>query len=527
LALSSDPLWQISTRVEDFIVDVLVPALRPQLHILNEVFADPKIVKVFHGSDSDIIWLQRDFGLYIVNLFDTFFASKALQRKGHSLASLLLEYTTFKPDKRYQLADWRIRPLNDAMLLYARSDTHFLIHIYERLRRDLLMTDEMLAEVRRKSAGVAKQAYEHLPYDAEEGYGSGGWRNSVERAGKAPLWGLEDPAGAPAAQNWVNKQGIIALEIFKSVHDWRDRLARELDEGIGYILPNRAIFGLAEGPPKDAAGLERNMTSNFAPHIRERKDELLRLILDATERGTKKAEALRLEAQSSDTASTAPTASLWSSVVPHAQGSTSSLLGGKRVEAVSTPGLGSAMSTLFGPIGSMSSTNAAFDQILAKVHADILGPLAAGMPIPEEEPAEVKGEELEAQVALPDQKGSTIQILGTDDAKVSHGKPQASKVAGWEDDDIVSVSGRKQDKGKKRKQPDVAPAPKPAVEPYDYSKTKSVLDAPRAPVDQDPRKNKKQKKDRKGGVGAVVDGFKPAPKSMNQPKAGNKSHTFT
>ena len=54
---------------EDFIVDTL--ALREHMHVLGTSFHDPNIVKVFHGSDSDIMWLQRDFGLYIVNLFDT------------------------------------------------------------------------------------------------------------------------------------------------------------------------------------------------------------------------------------------------------------------------------------------------------------------------------------------------------------------------------------------------------------------------------------------------------------------------
>jgi hypothetical protein len=34
--------------------------------MLNEVFADPKILKVLHGSTMDIIWLQRDLGLYVV-----------------------------------------------------------------------------------------------------------------------------------------------------------------------------------------------------------------------------------------------------------------------------------------------------------------------------------------------------------------------------------------------------------------------------------------------------------------------------
>lgn len=46
--------------------------------MLLDVFTDPKIVKVMHGSDSDIVWLQRDFGLYIVNLFDTGQATRVL-----------------------------------------------------------------------------------------------------------------------------------------------------------------------------------------------------------------------------------------------------------------------------------------------------------------------------------------------------------------------------------------------------------------------------------------------------------------
>lgn len=26
---------------------------------------------MFHGADNDILWLQRDFHIYVVNLFDT------------------------------------------------------------------------------------------------------------------------------------------------------------------------------------------------------------------------------------------------------------------------------------------------------------------------------------------------------------------------------------------------------------------------------------------------------------------------
>lgn len=101
-------LMQISTRDKDWIVDTLKP-WRHRLEILNEVFADPKIVKLFHGSYMDIIWLQRDFGLYVVGLFDTSTACEALRFPGRSLAYLLQRFVSFGADKKYQLADWRIR----------------------------------------------------------------------------------------------------------------------------------------------------------------------------------------------------------------------------------------------------------------------------------------------------------------------------------------------------------------------------------------------------------------------------------
>lgn len=40
-------------------------------------------------------------------------------------------------DKKYQLADWRIRPIPDEMLLYAKMDTHYLLYCYDVLRNKL------------------------------------------------------------------------------------------------------------------------------------------------------------------------------------------------------------------------------------------------------------------------------------------------------------------------------------------------------------------------------------------------------
>ncbi len=105
-------LMQISTRQKDWIVDTLKP-WRQNLQVLNEVFADPKILKVFHGAYMDIVWLQRDLGLYVVGLFDTHWASRSLGYAGGSLAFLLKKFVDFDADKKYQMADWRIRYVQD------------------------------------------------------------------------------------------------------------------------------------------------------------------------------------------------------------------------------------------------------------------------------------------------------------------------------------------------------------------------------------------------------------------------------
>lgn len=101
-------LMQISTRNQDWIVDTLKP-WRRKLECLNEVFTDPSILKVFHGSGMDMIWLQRDFGLYVVGLFDTEPAARALRYPRAALAFLLEKHVKFQAQKQHQLADWRIR----------------------------------------------------------------------------------------------------------------------------------------------------------------------------------------------------------------------------------------------------------------------------------------------------------------------------------------------------------------------------------------------------------------------------------
>ena len=120
----------------DYIVDTIV--LRSKMHTCNVWTTNSEILKVFHGADRDVLWLQRDFGIYIVNMFDTGQASRVLKFPSFALSHLLLKYCDVKAQKQYQLSDWRQRPLSKALRTYAQEDTHYLLYIAMKLRNELI-----------------------------------------------------------------------------------------------------------------------------------------------------------------------------------------------------------------------------------------------------------------------------------------------------------------------------------------------------------------------------------------------------
>lgn len=256
-------LMQISTREKDWVVDTLKP-WREELQILNEVFADPSILKVLHGSTMDIIWLQRDLGLYVVGMFDTFHAASALGYPKRSLKYLLNKLVNFEADKRYQMADWRVRPLPAGMFDYARSDTHYLLYIYDKLRNELIEasanTNEMIDYVQEHSKREALQRYDRPVYDTEKGQGPGGWYDLLSR-----------------------NSGVLSKEqfaVFRAVHKWRDEVARAEDEGWQCVFPKHMLFKLSQVMPLDMGTLLRTL-SPVTPITKERAPDLLDTIKKA------------------------------------------------------------------------------------------------------------------------------------------------------------------------------------------------------------------------------------------------------
>ncbi|XP_058072414.1 protein RRP6-like 3 isoform X2 [Magnolia sinica] len=205
-------LMQISTVKEDYLLDTI--ALHDVMGILRPVFANPSICKVFHGSDNDVLWLERDFHIYVVNLFDT--------------------------AKR---EDWRLRPLSVQMVHYARSDAHYLLYIANCLVEELkkkgiensVCPNDKLSfvlEASRRSNMVSLQLY------AKDSEASPG-----------------DSAAASIISRYLHVQGgtwksCETTELVRKMCTWRDLMARIHDESLRFVLSDPAIAALAMIVPR-------------------------------------------------------------------------------------------------------------------------------------------------------------------------------------------------------------------------------------------------------------------------------------
>ena len=153
---------------------------------------------------------------------------------------------------------------------YARSDTHFLLYIYDNMRNELIERSssqsggDLINAVLGRSKEEALQRYERFFYDAQRGTGPMGWYHMISRT--------------PALFNGQQ------LAVFRGVHQWRDTVARREDEGIHHILPKQAIFTIAREMPVDKASL-LGCAQPFSKFLHACANELLGIIKKAKDGG--------------------------------------------------------------------------------------------------------------------------------------------------------------------------------------------------------------------------------------------------
>ncbi|MEZ4516788.1 MAG: HRDC domain-containing protein [Chloroflexota bacterium] len=127
-------LIQISIPSADYIVD---PLAVPDLDGLGELMADDAVEKVFHAAEYDLLLMTRDYNWELNNLFDTMWAARILGYSQLGLAGLLERFFGVKLSKRFQKSNWCKRPLQEAQLAYAQTDTHYLLDLRDILEKEL------------------------------------------------------------------------------------------------------------------------------------------------------------------------------------------------------------------------------------------------------------------------------------------------------------------------------------------------------------------------------------------------------
>jgi ribonuclease D len=228
-------LIQFSTPQTDYLLD---PLALLDLSELAPIFADPRIEKVFHAVEYDLICLKRDFGFRVVNIFDTMQAARILGYKQVGLDAILEQQLGIHLDKRYQKADWAHRPLSPEMLNYARLDTHYLLDLRDSLRAELSS---------KKRLALAEEEFARLA----RGNGNGNGRRDL------PAW-----QRVSGRQKLNERQ----LAILQELCAWREDQAERLDRPPFKVLDDRRLVAIAASVPASREELARLLTERQRHH---------------------------------------------------------------------------------------------------------------------------------------------------------------------------------------------------------------------------------------------------------------------
>jgi len=240
-------LIQFSTPQADTLVD---PLALDHLAPLAPIFANPKIEKVFHAAEYDLLCLKRDFGFEFANLFDTLVAARILGRKQVGLGSILAVEFNVEQDKRFQRANWGSRPLSPEQLNYAVQDTRYLIPLRQRLAEQLKQSGfwELAQEDFRRACLIENHQVE-----------------------EEDLWWR-----VPHANELTPQQAAVLQELL----DYRDDMARSMNRPRFKVIGGQTLYAIAQNCPGRMDDL-RHLPGMTPPQVRRHG----RAILSAVQRG--------------------------------------------------------------------------------------------------------------------------------------------------------------------------------------------------------------------------------------------------
>ena len=207
-------LIQIAYGEKRFIVDVLADGI--DLSILEPIFYNENIVKVFHDCKQDIDALLTKFPKVPSPIFDTQIAAMFCYCYDNAIgySKLVEQFLGISLDKlTLKRSNWMLRPLSIDKIEYALNDVIYLYKLYHMLYDNLV------------SAG-------RLPWFLEE-------MNNIllQEVNYNDIYDIPDSACD------ITKAEII---IVRSIVEWREKLAQFFNVSRDFILKNKLILCLAK-----------------------------------------------------------------------------------------------------------------------------------------------------------------------------------------------------------------------------------------------------------------------------------------
>ena len=227
-------LAQVAGPDDAAAIDALADGI--DLAPLDELMANPKVLKVFHAARQDLEIFYLRMTKVPQPLFDTQVAAMVC---GHgeaaSYESLATKLAKAKIDKSSRFTDWSRRPLSERQISYALSDVTHLRVVYEKLKRQLDKTGR-------------------FPWITEE------------------MAVLNDPATyrADPEQAWrrLKPRGASPrlLGTLKEVAAWRERTAQRIDIPRQRLLRDEQLLEIASHVPKtiEDLAMTRGLGRGFA-----------------------------------------------------------------------------------------------------------------------------------------------------------------------------------------------------------------------------------------------------------------------
>src|SRR4051812_26888105 len=227
-------LAQVAGPDDAAAIDALAEGI--DLGPLDELMANPKVLKVFHAARQDLEIFYLRMNKVPQPLFDTQVAAMVC---GHgeaaSYESLATKLAKAKVDKSSRFTDWSRRPLSERQISYALSDVTHLRIVYEKLKQQLDKTGR-LSWITEEMAVLNDPA--------------------IYRADPEQAWRRLKPRGASPR----------LLGTLKEVAAWRERTAQRIDIPRQRLLRDEQLLEIASHSPKtvEELALTRGLGRGFA-----------------------------------------------------------------------------------------------------------------------------------------------------------------------------------------------------------------------------------------------------------------------